>query len=80
MAVLRLAVLAYLLTILAVTVLSWFPMEPGGPGDRLFRALRSVTDPVLLPVRRVLPPVGGVVDLSPMVVVFALSILYQALS
>ena len=79
MAILRFIVLAYIIAIVGVVILSWFPQEPGSATSRLFVALRRVTDPVLVPLRRVLPPVGGVLDLSPTIVLFVLFIIYGAL-
>ncbi len=42
------------------------------------RFLWDVTEPILAPVRRVLPPMGGM-DFSPMIVVFVLGALAQYL-
>ena len=79
MAILRLILLAYIIAIIGVVILSWFPLSPDGFGARLFDLLRRVTDPVLLPLRRVLPPVGGVIDLSPTIVLFVLLMVYGLL-
>ena len=43
----------------------------------IWRALRTMTDPIYRPIRRVLPDFGGL-DLSPMVVLVVLLILQQA--
>ncbi|QXC62263.1 YggT family protein [Aquihabitans sp. G128] len=59
MAVVRALLLLYILVIVGVIVLSWFRLAPGSPGDQLFTLLRRVTDPVLDPVRRVIPPLGS---------------------
>jgi YggT family protein len=58
----------YSAAILAYAILSWF--GPGGynPAARL---LSAICEPVLAPVRRVLPPLGGL-DLSPLVVLVLL--------
>lgn len=80
MAVLRLVVLAYIVAIILVIVLSWFPLPRDGVGQRAFVFLRRITDPVLEPVRRLIPPVGGVLDLSPTIVLFVLFALLQILS
>ncbi len=69
---------AYLLLLLARIVLSWFP--PSGPGvmESIRRFLFAVTEPVLGPVRRLLPPlrVGGMgLDLSPLIVFLVLQII-----
>lgn len=71
-ALLSYVILAYILAILGVVIFSWFPVEPGSGADRVFQFLRRITDPVLEPLRRLIPPVGGVVDLSPMIVLFVL--------
>jgi YggT family protein len=41
------------------------------------RFLYDVTEPVLAPVRRVVPPIGGALDISPLIVGFGLQILLQ---
>lgn len=59
-------------------ILSWFPMSPVGIGATVSSVLFAVTEPVLGPLRRVLPPVGmgGMgLDLSPIVVIIGVSIL-----
>ncbi len=53
------------------SILSWFQPDPRNP---LVRLLHAVVDPLLLPVRAVLPPMGGM-DFSPMVVMIILWIL-----
>jgi YggT family protein len=56
-------------------ILSWFPIAPGTAMASVFSLLYAVTEPVLGPIRRVIPPmgVGGMgLDLSPMIVSFGL--------
>lgn len=79
MVILRLVLLGYILAIFGVIVGSWFPMAPDGQAARVYVGLRRITDPVLEPVRRVIPPIGGVVDLSPMLVLFVLFTVYNLL-
>ena len=55
-------------------VLSWFSPEPGGAVAAVEGFLRTVTDPVLEPVRRIVPR-AGMLDLSPIVVVLLVSII-----
>ncbi len=58
----------WILTLLIIVraVLSWGPsIDYWHP---LIHWIMRITDPVLLPVRRVLPPVGGL-DLSPLVAI-----------
>jgi YggT family protein len=61
----------YLLVIFIRIIMSWFPPTPGTTYAQIFEVFDRVTDPVLSPVRAMLPPVrmGGMgLDLSPIVV------------
>ena len=49
-------------------ILSWVNPKPYNP---VVQILYRITEPVLAPVRRVVPPVGGL-DLSPLVVLVAI--------
>lgn len=60
----------FTLAIILRAILSWFPLSPDGIMFRVASALHAVTEPVLGPVRRVMPRVG-VFDLSPLVVLLA---------
>ena len=65
----------YTFCIFGRIILSWFPMEPTGPLANVRSFLFAITEPVLGPLRAVLPQprVGsGAVDLSPVVVLLAL--------
>lgn len=66
----------YLLVLFARIVLSWFPISPGTPLASVFSVVYAMTEPILGPVRRIMPPVGmgGMgLDLSPLIVI----LLYQ---
>ncbi len=54
--------------------MSWFPVRPGTALASLNGVLYELTEPVLAPVRRVIPP-AGMFDLSFIVVFFFLVIL-----
>jgi YggT family protein len=58
----------YSLVVIGAVVMSWLPMDPR---NQLTRLLDGLTDPVLAPIRRALPPMGGL-DLSPMVLLIVL--------
>lgn len=64
-----LALSLYLLmgVIFVQAILSWV-----SPYTPLTPVLNALSDPVLRPVRRLLPPIGGTLDLSPLVVLLAL--------
>jgi YggT family protein len=72
---LHLLIELYSLVLLASVLLSWLPLDPDNP---FVRAIRAVTEPVLEPIRRVLPPVAGL-DLSPMLLLLALQLLQRVL-
>lgn len=67
----------YIFAIFARIVLSWFPVSPGGAMATVFSFLYTITEPVLGPLRRVIPPLGGF-DLSPIVAVIGLQIVAGA--
>lgn len=73
--VLCIAIELYTFAVLGVIVLSWFPLASGGVMSTIWRFLRQITDPVLLPLRRLIPPIGGVLDVSPMIVFIVLALL-----
>jgi YggT family protein len=66
---------AYTIVILAGVILSWTGLPPDNP---LVRITRMLTEPVLGPIRRVLPAVGGI-DFSPMVLLVLISFLRRFL-
>jgi len=63
----------YSICLFARIILSWFPLSPGGAMASVFGVLYNITEPVLGPVRRVLPSVG-MIDLSPIVVFILINI------
>ena len=68
----------YFYVLLGAIVLSWFRLPADHPVGAIHRGLRALTEPVLAPIRRVLPPVsigGAGLDLSPLVLLFLLNIL-----
>lgn len=64
----------YSLLIFARIILSWFPISRGGALESIYNVLYAVTEPVLGPVRRALPAMGGF-DISPIVVILGLQLL-----
>lgn len=57
--------------LLARAISSWFPIGPDSPFRPIVDVLYRITEPVLSPIRSVLPPMGGF-DLSFLVVIFAI--------
>ena len=61
----------YSLVVLAAVVLSWVRADRRHP---LVDVVFKLTDPALAPIRRALPPFGGL-DFSPLVLLFVLRFL-----
>jgi YggT family protein len=87
LAVLSLLLLVFQLVLVVRVILDWSvvlagPTTAGSMRGRLIRGVHAVTEPVLAPVRRVLPPLraGGVaVDLAFVVVFLAIVIIRWAI-
>ena len=70
-------VTVYLVILILRAVFSWFPVPEGGAAT-FYRILLDLTEPVLAPLRRVIPPVG-MFDLSFTVVIIFMFILRSAI-
>lgn len=60
------------LALVARALLSWFRARPGSTLEGVKRSIDRVTDPVVVPVRRRLPSLGGI-DFSVMAIVLAIN-------
>lgn len=69
----KLVIWIYIVAVIVQAVLSW--VAPGGQyyNNPVASLLQSLTAPLLRPVQRVMPPLGGI-DLSPLVVIILLNI------
>ena len=67
----------YSYILLGRALVGWIPnLDPQHPAVRL---LFDITEPVLEPIRKLIPPLGGMVDISIIVAFFALIVLEQLL-
>ena len=66
----------YALFLFSRIVLSWVP---AWQGHTMARFVAFCTDPYLNLFRRVLPPIGGVLDLSPLLAFFGLGLIKSVL-
>ena len=64
----------FVIAVFVRVVLSWFPLAPGGAMASVYGVLYTVTEPVLGPIRRLLPSVG-MLDISPIVVIILVQII-----
>ncbi len=75
--VLCVAVMLYTIAIVVRMILSWFPTSDGVVGQ-LSSITYRLTEPVLGPARRFIPPLGAI-DLSPLVVLLVLQVVVRGL-
>lgn len=66
----------YMWIIVARAIISWVSPNPYNP---IVSFLYMATEPVLRYARRIIPPIGGTLDLSPIVVLVAIVFLRQFL-
>jgi YggT family protein len=64
---------ALTLAIVARAVISWFRVSPYHPAVQI---LDQVTEPLLAPLRRLIPP-RGMIDFSPLVAILLLQVVQQ---
>jgi YggT family protein len=62
----------YSLVIIIRAVLSWVQVERR---NQLARIICNVTDPVLVPIQRIVPPIGGTLDISPIIALVLIQLL-----
>ena len=62
---------ALTLAIIARALLSWFPIDPYNP---IAQILFQITEPILAPLRRFIPPIGGMMDITPIVALVLIQI------
>jgi YggT family protein len=72
----------FAVVVFARVILEWIPVSDEHPVGRVRRWLRVVTQPVLAPIRALIPPlrVGSMaVDLSPVILILLLNLLATVL-
>jgi YggT family protein len=72
----QILVLILQFAIIGRSVLSWFPIDPRSP---LVSVLNEITEPILAPLRRVVPRIG-MIDITPMVAIFVLYIIQRVMA
>ena len=66
---------AVLIAIFVRAILSWFPVNRDNP---IVAVVFQITDPILSPVRRIMPA-RGIIDLSPMVTIIVIVVIREVL-
>lgn len=70
-------VTAYIVVLFGRAILSWFPLQPDSILASIYRVLLDLTEPVLAPLRRIIPP-AGMFDLSFLVLIVLLYVVRAA--
>jgi YggT family protein len=77
--ILHLLIGVYLIVLAVRALSSWFPPpRQGSPLNVVLQIVHDLTEPLLAPLRRVIPP-AGMFDLSFTVLFFILLILFQTI-
>ena len=63
----------YVVILFVRAILSWFPYDPSSPLNGVRRVVFAITEPVLAPFRRIIPPIG-MVDISFLVCILVLQL------
>jgi YggT family protein len=68
----------YVLVILARVIFSWIRVQPGTAVASIYSVIFNLTEPVLGPLRRAIPPVRmgmAALDLSPIIVLVLITVI-----
>jgi len=68
------ALTIYMVVLFGRAIFSWFPVRPGTGLASVYRVLFELTEPVMKPLRRIIPP-AGMFDLSFLVLIIGIRIL-----
>jgi len=71
----------YWFVLFARIISTWFPAPRSPMGRRVIEVLHDLTEPILSPLRRLIPPVRmgmAALDLSPIIVFIALGVITRA--
>ncbi len=67
----------YVLIIFARVIFSWVRVSPGTPVASIYSVVFNLTEPVLGPLRRAIPPMRmgvAAIDLSPLIIIIGIQI------
>ena len=67
---------AYSMLIFVYVLMSWIPHTTGVVGD-VYRILGKICDPYLDLFKRLIPPIGGMVDITPIIALLVLQLVVR---
>ena len=68
---------AYTTVIFVYVIMSWLPNVNSGIVGQVYDVLGKICDPYLNLFRRLIPPIGGVVDITPIIALLVLQFVVQ---
>lgn len=68
----------YTLIIFVYVLMSWIPRKTGIIAD-IDNALEKICEPYLGLFRKIIPPIGGMIDISPIIAILALQLVIRIL-
>ena len=70
---------AYTMLIFVYVLMSWLPNTESGVVGQVYHALGVLCDPYLNLFRRLIPPIGGIVDITPIIALLVLQFLVRVI-
>ena len=67
---------AYSWIIFFYVLMSWLPVQSGVLRD-IYNVLGKVCDPYLKPFRKLIPPIGGTLDITPIIALIVLQLIVR---
>lgn len=68
---------AYTTIIFIYVIMSWLPNVESGLVGQVYRALGTLCEPYLGLFRRLIPPIGGMVDITPIIALLVLQLVVR---
>ena len=69
----------YFIILIVRAILSWFPYNPHSPLNPVRSFIYAITEPVLAPLRRIIPPIG-MIDISFLVAIIVMQLIVRVLA
>jgi YggT family protein len=63
---------AYTMLIFVYVIMSWIPNVTQGAVGQVYNALGRICDPYLNLFKKIIPPIGGVLDITPIIALLLL--------
>lgn len=68
---------AYTTVIFVYVIMSWIPNVTSGVIGQIYDVLGKICDPYLNLFRKLIPPIGGVLDITPIIALLVLQFVVQ---